>query len=88
MQGSYPADERLMAIDGGQVGTMYQAVESITDQLGMYVDMYAYLYVYICVYVHMYICMYVYVRMHACMHTGINISCSQISHFCSIYVRK
>ena len=71
VQSSYPADERIMAIDGGQVGTMYQAVESITDQLGVYVDRYVYVYVCVC----MYICMYVYT--YACMH----ISCTQTSHF-------
>jgi len=40
MQSSNPADERLMAIDGGQVGTMYQAVESITNQLDVYMEIY------------------------------------------------
>jgi len=36
VQSSYPADERLMAIDGGQVWTMYQAVQSIDDKLDVY----------------------------------------------------
>ena len=41
-----------MTIDGGQVWTMYQAVESITDQLGVYVCMHAFyvhMYVYVCI---------------------------------------
>jgi len=48
VQSSYPAGERLMAIDGGQLWTMYQAVKSITDQLGVCVCA--------CVCVQMYMC--------------------------------
>lgn len=33
MQCAYPAYERLMAIKGGKLWAMYQAVECITDQL-------------------------------------------------------
>ena len=33
VQCSYPARERLMAINGGKVWAMHQAVESFTDQL-------------------------------------------------------